>query len=102
MSALGREPVARMIAPGPGGPEAMGARMALWLGTRGGVACLSRDDLGALEPGRVRHLLVEGRPVVRDGRLANADEAAIAAAAHRAARGLVRAPIPSAASASTS
>ncbi|MGQ0668986.1 MAG: 8-oxoguanine deaminase [Actinomycetota bacterium] len=37
-------------------------------------------------PRRVRHLLVEGRPVVRDGRLVNADEEAIAAAGHRVAR----------------
>jgi 8-oxoguanine deaminase len=131
---LGEVRQALLVARSRGGPAAMEARMALWLGTRGGAACLGRDDLGSLEPGmrgdvalfditglatagteadpvaglvlawpgRVRHSLVEGRPVVRDGRLVNADEAAIAAAAHRAARGLVRAPIQPQASLSTS
>jgi hypothetical protein len=32
---------------------------------------------------RVRHLLVEGRDVVRDGYLVNADEEGIVAEAHR-------------------
>jgi cytosine/adenosine deaminase-related metal-dependent hydrolase len=35
---------------------------------------------------RVRHLLVEGTPVVRDGRLVNADEEAFAAEGNRVAR----------------
>jgi len=94
------------------------AREALRVATRGGAACLGRDDIGSLEPGkradialfgvdgvefagaeadpvaalvycapqRVHHLVVEGRPVVRVGRLANADEAAIAADGRRVAR----------------
>jgi hypothetical protein len=37
-------------------------------------------------PQRVRHLVVEGRFVVRDGALATVDEAALAADAHRVAR----------------
>ena len=37
-------------------------------------------------PQRVRHLLVEGLPVVRDGRLANADEDALAAEGRRVAK----------------
>jgi cytosine/adenosine deaminase-related metal-dependent hydrolase len=37
-------------------------------------------------PQRVRHLVVEGRCVVRDGALATVDEAALAADAHRMAR----------------
>jgi len=37
-------------------------------------------------PPRVRHLFVDGRPVVRDGRLANADEDEIAREGHRVAR----------------
>jgi len=101
-----------------GDPGAMSAREALRVATRGGAACLGRDDVGSLEPGkradvalfsvhdlshagaevdpvaavvlcgpaRPRHLLVEGRPVVRDGRLAAADEEDIAAEGHRAAR----------------
>ncbi|MGC8634512.1 MAG: 8-oxoguanine deaminase [Candidatus Limnocylindrales bacterium] len=115
---LGEVRQALLAARGRGGPGAMSAREALRLGTRGGAACLGRDDIGTLEPGkradlalfdvtglasagteadpvaglvlawpqRVRHLLVEGRFVVRDGALANADEAALAAEAHRVAR----------------
>jgi cytosine/adenosine deaminase-related metal-dependent hydrolase len=78
---------------------------ALELATRGGADCLGRDDVGRLEPGaradlaiwpaddladvedavtglvlgperRVRHLLVGGRPVVRDGLLLGLDLAA--------------------------
>ena len=37
-------------------------------------------------PARVRHLFVEGRPVVRDGGLVRADEDEIARAGHRVAR----------------
>lgn len=47
------------------------------------------DLLAALvlaPPPRVRHLLVEGRAVVRDGRLADADEDEIAREGHRIAR----------------
>ncbi|MGH2736516.1 MAG: amidohydrolase family protein, partial [Actinomycetota bacterium] len=34
-----------------GGPNALDARRALELATRGGARCLGRDDLGALETG---------------------------------------------------
>ena len=115
---LGEVRQALLTARGRGGPGAMTARRALWLGTRGGAACLGRDDIGSLEPGkrgdvalfdvrglasagieadpvagvvlawpgRVRHLLVDGAFVVRDGSLVGADEASLAAEAHGIAR----------------
>ena len=42
---------ALLVARGRGGPEALTAREALRLGTRGSAAVLGRDDLGSLEPG---------------------------------------------------
>ncbi len=100
-----------------GGAGMMSAREALRVATRGGAACLGRDDIGALTAGRradvalfgvdglelagagtdpvaallfctplrARHLLVEGRRVVRDGRLVGADEEGINAEARRVA-----------------
>jgi cytosine/adenosine deaminase-related metal-dependent hydrolase len=41
-----------LAARGRGGPEAMTAREALRLGTRGGAVVLRRDDIGSLEPGK--------------------------------------------------
>jgi cytosine/adenosine deaminase-related metal-dependent hydrolase len=43
---------ALLVARGSGGPQAMTAREALRLGTRGGAAVLGRDDIGSLEPGK--------------------------------------------------
>ena len=43
---------ALLVARGRGWPEAMTAREALRLATRGGAAVLSRDDIGSLEPGK--------------------------------------------------
>jgi 8-oxoguanine deaminase len=85
-----------------GQPESMSVASALELATIGGARCLGRDDLGELVPGkradvavwpgddvgdipdpvaalalgpdrRVRHLLVDGEPVVTDGELVNLD-----------------------------
>jgi len=118
---LGEVRQAMLVARNRGGPRAMTAREALSLGTRGGAACLGRDDVGSLEPGkradialfdvtglatagieadplagivlawpqRVRHLLVEGRFVVRDGTLVTVDEEMLAARAHRVAARIV-------------
>jgi cytosine/adenosine deaminase-related metal-dependent hydrolase len=43
---------ALLVARGRGGPAALTAREALRLGTRGGAAVLTRDDIGSLEPGK--------------------------------------------------
>jgi len=113
---------AMLAARGRDGPGAMSARQALRVATRGSAACLGRDDIGSLEPGkradvalfdlanlgyagaeadpvaalvfcqpqRVAHLLVEGRWVVRDGELVNADEGEIGREVRRLARGVAR------------
>jgi cytosine/adenosine deaminase-related metal-dependent hydrolase len=49
---------ALFVARGRGGPEALTAREALRLGTRGSAAVLKRDDLGSLEPGKSADLAV--------------------------------------------
>ena len=43
---------ALLVARARGGPQALTARDALHLGTRGGAAVLRRDDIGSLEPGK--------------------------------------------------
>jgi cytosine/adenosine deaminase-related metal-dependent hydrolase len=106
-----------LVSRAAGDAAAMSARDVLRVATRGGAACLGRDDIGSLQAGmradvalygvdglsfagaeadlvaavalsaplRVRHLFVEGRAVVRDGRLATADEDVIAREGHRVA-----------------
>jgi cytosine/adenosine deaminase-related metal-dependent hydrolase len=104
---------ALLVARARGGAEAMTAREALRLATRGGAQVLGREDIGSLEPGRCAdfavwrtdvlefggaddpvaalvlsaphrpdRVYVGGSAIVRDGDLARADEAEIAAA-HR-------------------
>jgi cytosine/adenosine deaminase-related metal-dependent hydrolase len=43
---------AMLVARAGGDPAALDAREALRLATRGGAACLGRDDLGSIEPGK--------------------------------------------------
>ena len=43
-----------------GGAEAMGARDVLRVATRGGAACLGRDDIGSLEPGKRADIALVG------------------------------------------
>jgi cytosine/adenosine deaminase-related metal-dependent hydrolase len=108
---------ALLVTRGAHGAGSISAREVLRVATRGGAACLGRDDIGSIEvgkradlalfpadglstagadidpvaalalcrPGRVRHLLVEARFVVRDGTLSTGDEAAIARDGHRSA-----------------
>ena len=49
---------ALLVARGRGGGEAMTARAALRLATRGGAEVLRRDDLGSLEPGKQADLAI--------------------------------------------
>jgi cytosine/adenosine deaminase-related metal-dependent hydrolase len=51
---------ALLVARGRGGPEALTARDALRLGTRGGAAVLRRDDIGSLQPGKQADFAVWG------------------------------------------
>jgi cytosine/adenosine deaminase-related metal-dependent hydrolase len=49
---------ALLVARARGGPDALAARDALRLGTRGGAAVLGRDDIGELSPGKRADLAV--------------------------------------------
>ena len=100
------------------GANAMSAREALWIATRGGAEVLGRDDCGSIAigqradlaiwdvsgvesagswdpaalvlagPTRVRDLFVEGRGIVRDAQLTSIDLSAVIARQNSLARAL--------------
>lgn len=101
------------------GADAMSAREALFIATRGGARVLGRDDVGQITvgkradvaiwdvtgveaagswdkaalllagPTRVKHLFVEGRQVVRDGHIATVDMGPVLARQEALVRGLM-------------
>lgn len=101
------------------GADAMSAREALFIATRGGARVLGRDDVGQITvgkradvaiwdvtgveaagswdkaalllagPTRVKHLFVEGRQVVRDGHIATVDMAPVLARQEALVKGLM-------------
>lgn len=101
------------------GADAMSAREALFIATRGGARVLGRDDVGQITvgkradvaiwdvtgveaagswdkaalllagPTRVKHLFVEGRQVVRDGQIATVDMGPVLARQEALVKGLM-------------
>ncbi len=81
---------ALLVARGQGGPEALTAREALRLGTRGGASVLRRDDLGSLEPGRSADLAVWRLDGLEFGGADDPVAALVLSGPHRVDRLLVR------------
>jgi cytosine/adenosine deaminase-related metal-dependent hydrolase len=77
---------ALLVARGRGGPQALTAREALRLGTRGGAAVLGREDLGAIEPGRCADLAVWATDGLELGGAADPVAGLVFAGAHRVDR----------------
>jgi cytosine/adenosine deaminase-related metal-dependent hydrolase len=69
-----------------GGPEAMTAREALRLATRGGAEVLGRDDLGTLEPGKCADFAVWRTDMLQFGGADDPVAALVLSAPHRPER----------------
>jgi cytosine/adenosine deaminase-related metal-dependent hydrolase len=80
---------ALLVARGRGGPDALTARQALRLGTRGGAEVLGRDDLGSLEPGKCADLAVWRTDGLEFGGADDPVAALVLAGPHRVERLLV-------------
>ena len=78
-----------LVARGRGGPDALTARQALRLGTRGGAEVLGRDDIGSLEPGKCADLAVWRTDGLEFGGADDPVAALVLAGPHRVERLLV-------------
>jgi cytosine/adenosine deaminase-related metal-dependent hydrolase len=77
---------ALLVARGRGGPQAMTARQAIRLGTRGGAEVLCRDDIGAIAPGKCADLAVWATDGLELGGAADPVAGLVFAGAHRVDR----------------
>jgi len=77
---------ALLVARGRHGPEAMTARDALRLATRGGAGVLSRDDIGSLEPGKRANIAVWSTDGLELGGAADPMAGLVFSAPHRVER----------------
>jgi cytosine/adenosine deaminase-related metal-dependent hydrolase len=80
---------ALLVARGRDGPDALTAREALRLATRGGAAVLGRDDIGAIEPGCCADLAVWRTDGLEFGGADDPVAALVLSAPHRVDRLLV-------------
>jgi cytosine/adenosine deaminase-related metal-dependent hydrolase len=77
---------ALLVARGRGGPQAMTARDAFRLGTRGGAAVLGREDIGAIAPGLCADLAVWATDGLELGGAADTVAGLVFAGPHRVDR----------------
>jgi cytosine/adenosine deaminase-related metal-dependent hydrolase len=77
---------ALLVARGRGGPQAMTARKAIRLGTRGGAEVLGRDDIGSIAPGKCADLAVWATDGLELGGAADPVAGLVFAGAHRVDR----------------
>ncbi len=77
---------ALLVARARGGPEAMTAREALRLGTRGGAAVLGRADIGSIEVGKQADLAVWRTDALEFGGAVDPVAALVFSAPHRVSR----------------